>query len=203
MGNGYERIYHTILPKLGECDILQNGVRLGAEPVEGGVRVCFLGRNFIIGKEGVEPEDKLDASVNSLSVLIYYITSNGAGDFSYDFAPLNRLAGMIDGQTSLTNGTMSVPLIREFGEHYDRFAMAVARLGGVEQAASDSGKHIWRLLALPKILTEIIFYEADDEFPADIQIMLDRTAPRFLDFECLAVMTGAMINELIRQGRED
>jgi hypothetical protein len=70
-------------------------------------------------------------------------------------------------------------------------------LGDIEQQTSGSGKHVWRLFALPKILAEIIFYETDDEFPADIQIMFDKTAPRFLDFECLAFMTGAMINALI------
>jgi hypothetical protein len=109
MGTGYERIYSTLLPKLAECDIRENGARLGAAPVEGGVRLSFLGRDFIVTKEGVEPEDKLAVDVNSRSVLIYYITSNGSGDFSYDFAPLNRFSGMIDGQNNLANDIMSAP----------------------------------------------------------------------------------------------
>jgi hypothetical protein len=165
------------------------------------VRVTFLGRDYIITNDGVNPEDGLPVDVNNRSVLVYYITSTGTGDFTYDFALLNRLTGMIDGQNNLANGIMNDPLVREFGDNYDRFAAAITSLGGTEIPASGSGKHVWQLLALPKILSQIVFYEADDEFPADIQIMFDRISPRFLDFECLAFMTGAMIHELIKAGK--
>ncbi|MDR1915157.1 MAG: DUF3786 domain-containing protein [Synergistaceae bacterium] len=201
MGKGHEQIYSMILPKLAECDIVQNGLRLGATPVENGVRITFLGRDYVITSDGVNPEDGLPADVNHRSLLVYYITSNGTGDFTYDFALLGRLTGMIDGQNNLANGIMNDPLIREFGDNYDKFVTAITSLGGTEVPASGSGKHVWQLLVLPKILSQIVFYEADDEFPADIQIMFDRTAPRFLDFECLAVMTGAVINELIKRGK--
>jgi hypothetical protein len=202
MGKGHEKIYSMILPKLAECDIVQNGLRLGAAPAERGVRLTFLGRDYIIANDGVAPEDGLPVDVNNRSVLVYYITSNGAGDFTYDFAPLNRLTGMIDGQRNLANGVMNDPLILEFGGNYDKFVTAITSLGGTETPASGSGKRVWQLLPLPKILSQIVFYEADDEFPADIQIMFDRISPRFLDFECLAVMTGAMIHALIKAGKD-
>jgi hypothetical protein len=76
-------------------------------------------------------------------------------------------------------------------------------LGGVEIPALSSGKHVWQLRPLPKILSQIVFYDADDEFPADIQIMFDKSAPRFLDFECLAFMTGAMIEAIIEAGGKE
>jgi hypothetical protein len=201
MGKGHEKIYSMILPKLAECDILQNGLRLGATLAERGVRIRFLGRDYIITNDGVTPEDGLPVDVNNRSILVYYITSNGTGDFTYDFALLSRLTGMIDGQKNLANGTMNDPLTLEFGDNYDKFVTAITRLGGTETPASGSGKHVWQLLALPKILSQIVFYETDDEFPADIQIMFDRISPRFLDFECLAVVTGIMIHELIETGK--
>ena len=208
MERGYVRIYRTLLPRLAECDIAQNGLRLGGQPAGGGVKIPFLGRDYIITKAGVAPEDGKPADVNSLSVLIYYVTSSGAGDFSYDFAPLNRLTGMIDGQNDLSDGMscispgMNGPLIREFKDDYSRFERAVRGLGGAEIPPSDAGKHVWQLLPLPKILAQLVFYEADEEFPVDIQIMFDKTAPRFLDFECLAFMSSAMIHEIIKAGRE-
>jgi hypothetical protein len=203
MERGYERIYSTLLPRLAECDIVQNGTRLGGLPVSDGVKIRFLGRDYIITKEGVKPADGKPCDVNSRSLLIYYVTSSGAGDFLYDFALLNRLTGMIDGQNSLANGIMNGPIIREFRDDFGRFGRAVCSLGGTEIPAHGSGKHVWQLLPLPKILSRLVFYEADEEFPADIQIMFDRSAPRFLDFECLAFMTGAMIQEIIRAGRDD
>jgi hypothetical protein len=201
MGNGYEGIYTAIRPKLSGFDIAGNGVRLGGEPIDGGVRVAFLGRYYIITEDGVAPEDGLPADVNSRSVLIYYITSKGSGDFLYDFALLHRLTGMPDGHATPHTAFMIDPLVSEFGGDVSGFARAMESLGGWEVPALGAGKRAWQLCPLPKILSQIVFYEADDEFPADIQIMFDRTAPRFLDFECLAVMTGAMTRAIIGAGR--
>ena len=41
-------------------------------------------------------------------------------------------------------------------------------------------------------------YEADDEFPVEIQIMLDKTALDFLEFECLAFIVGCFVRALIK-----
>jgi hypothetical protein len=150
----------------------------------------------------VTPLDDLPYDVNDLSVLIYYITSEGAGELSYDFAPLNRLTGMIDGQNNLTSGIFNSPLIREFASDVEKFAEAVTALGGTEERSGPHGGRAWQILILPKILFRIVYYEPDAEFPADIQIMLDKTAPRFLDFECLAFLSGSMVNALIKISRE-
>jgi hypothetical protein len=202
VGTGYENIYSSLLPKLAECDLAESAFRLGGTMAEGGVRFSFLGRDYMITNGGVWPEDDEPADVNILSVLIYYITSRGSGGFLGDFAALFRLTGMIDGQNSQTNGIMNAPLIREFSDSYGRFARAMTNIGGVEFPATVPGKHVWQLNPLPKILCQIVFYEADEEFPTDIQIMFDKSAPRFLDFECLAFMTGAMIRTIIDAGEK-
>ena len=197
MTSGYEKIYSTILPRLAACDLAYNAPRLGAEMTPRGARLSLLGRAYVITNDGVTPEDGLPADVNNLSILVYYITSEGAGELSHEFAPLHRLTGMIDGQNNLASGIMNSPLIREFGGDYAKFADAMARLGGEEDPAPRHGAHAWRLLVLPKILSRIVHYEADEEFGADIQITFDRTAPRFLDFECLAFLAGSMVRALI------
>ncbi|MDR3279339.1 MAG: DUF3786 domain-containing protein [Synergistaceae bacterium] len=197
MTSGYEKIYSTILPKLAECNLAENAPRLGAEATEGGFHISFLRRKYLITNEGVTATDGRPVDVNNRSVIIYYITSNGAGELSYDFALLERLTGMIAGRNDLASGVMHSPLVREFGGDYEKFKTSITKLGGVEEPPSGPGKHVWRLLALPKILSQIVYYEADDEFPADIQIMFDKTSPRFLDFECLAFLSGCMIRALI------
>jgi hypothetical protein len=198
MTRGYEKIYSTILPKLAACDLAHNAPRLGAEMTSRGARLSMLGREYLITNDGVMPEDGLPDDVNNLSILVYYITSEGAGELSGEFAPLLRLTGMIDGQNNLTSDLMNSPLIREFGGDYAKFASAMARLGGEEEEPSGGkGAHAWRLLVLPKILSRVLYYEADEEFGADIQIMFDKVTPRFLDFECLAFLTGSMVRALI------
>jgi hypothetical protein len=198
MGKGYEHIYATLLPKLaGRADFAENAIRLGAEASGEGVLIHFLGRDYMITRNGAEPLDGQPVDVNNRSVLIYYILSSGSGEPSHDFAQLNRLTGLIDGQNCLTKDFMSVPLVRKFGRDSEGLGKVVASLGGTKLPAEASGKHVWQLRPLPKILAQIVLYEEDDEFPADIQIMFDQTAPRFLDFECLAFMSGCMIHALL------
>ena len=87
---------------------------------------------------------------------------------------------------------MNTPLERYFGNDYVKFGEAAVKLGGIEEEPQ-VGKHLWRFDVLPKIPLKIVFYEADDEFPFDIQIMLDKTALQFLEFEWLAFMVGCFV----------
>lgn len=199
--DGYGENYRTLLPKLQMPGLIENACRLGARAEGSCVRISFLGRDYLINHEGVEAADGQPSDSNSRGVLIFYATSEGAGDLCGEFALLNRLTGMIDGQNNLTGDMMTAPLLREFGHNYTRFAAAMTQLGGEEQPTTGSGKHVWRLRVLPKIMAQLIYYEADDEFPTDIQIMFDKTAPRFLEFECLAFLTGCMSHAIIRAGR--
>jgi len=59
---------------------------------------------------------------------------------------------------------------------------AAVKLGGIEEE-SQAGKHLWKFIVLPKIPVKILHYDADDEFPVSIKIMVDeismrRPAPR-------------------------
>jgi len=92
---------------------------------------------------------------------------------------------------------MNTPLERYFGNDYVKFSEAAVKLGGIEEE-SQVGKHLWKFNVLPKIPLEIVFYEADEEFPVNIQIMLDKTALKFLEFECLAFMVGCFVGTLIK-----
>jgi hypothetical protein len=43
---------------------------------------------------------------------------------------------------------------------------------------------------LPKILLQIVYYEGDDEFPCEVQVLLYLNAAQFMEFECLAFLQG-------------
>ncbi len=50
---------------------------------------------------------------------------------------------------------------------------------------------------LPKILLQIVYYDADDEFPFEVQILFDKNASRFMEFECLAFLEGCLVRAMI------
>jgi hypothetical protein len=191
---GYDSIYLDLITKLSECDFQESADRLGLEYVDGGVQVCFLKREYRITLDGVEPLDGQPVNVNNRSVLLYYLLSKGQGDPENSFIPFESIPKLISG-LDVQSRLMNTPLERYFGNDYGKFSVAAAKLGGIEEE-SQVGKHLWRFDVLPRIPLKVVFYEADDEFPVSIQIMLDTTALKFLEFECLAFMVGCFVRAL-------
>jgi hypothetical protein len=199
MSTGYGQIYRGLLPRLAQCDFAESAGRLGLElTANGDVTVKFCGREYRINAAGVQPADGQPDDVIYRSVLAYYILSPGRGEPEHSYVPLFRTAGIIDGQKLHDKGILSTPLLREFGDDYDKFQSAAGKIGGVPENSSPDGGHCWTFQVLPKIPLRLVFYEADEEFPADIQILFDRSAPQFLAFECLAFLTGCFSKSLIR-----
>lgn len=196
MKGGYDSIYLGLIPKLSECDFRESAERLGLEYVDGSIQICFLKREYRITLEGVETLDGHPLNSNNGSVLLYYLLSNGRGDPENSYVLFESIPRMISG-LGFQNRMMSRPLEEKFGNDYMKFSKAAVNLGGVEEE-SRMGKHVWKFDILPKIPLKIVFYEADDEFPTNIQIMLDKTAIQFLEFECLAFMVGCFVRALIK-----
>ncbi len=196
MKGGYDSIYLGLITKLSECDFQESAERLGLEYVDGGIQVCFLKREYRITLDGVESLDGQPVNANNGSVLLYYLLSNGRGDPENSYVLFESIPRMIGG-LDFQNRMMSRPLERKFGNDYVKFSEAAVKVGGIEEE-SQMGKHLWKFNVLPKIPLKIVFYEADDEFPTNIQIMLDKTALQFLEFECLAFMVGCFVRALIK-----
>ncbi len=199
MKGGYNSIYLGLIPRLAGCDWKASADRLNLEPIVDGVQVDFLKRKYRITAEGVEPLDGQPADANTKSVLIYYLLSRGTGGPEGLYIPFESIPSKITG-LDFQNRVMTAPLEREFRDNYARFSRGALKLGGIEEDYQ-AGKHTWRFDVLPKIPLKVVFYEADDDFPATLQIMLDRTAPEFLEFECLAFMVGCFVHALIKTAK--
>jgi hypothetical protein len=196
VSGGYDSIYHELISRLSEIDFQESAARLGLEYVDGGVRVSFLKREYRVTSDGVEPLDGQPVNVNNLSVLAHYLLSKGQGEPENSYIPFESIPRMIGG-LSAQSRLMNKPLERYFGNGYRKFREAAAKLGGIEEEPQAS-KHAWRFDILPKIPLQLVFYEADEDFPTEIQILLDITAIQFLEFECLAFMVGCFVRALIK-----
>ena len=203
MSSGYDRIYSDLLPELSRCNLAESAARLGLKLLPSGeVAAELCGREYLVTNQGVEPADRQPVNVNHRSVLAYYILSKGSGEMEQSWVPLNRLSGTIDGQKTHDKGMLLQPLLRELGNDYARFHYAASKLGGVPEPNSDDGARVWSFRVLPKIPIRVRFYEADDEFPADIQLFFDRSARKFLEYECLAFLTGCFVDSLLKAARQ-
>ena len=183
MQGGYESIYLGLITKLSECDFHESAERLGLEYVDSAVQISFLKREYRITLDGVEPLDGQPVNVNNRSVLLYYLLSKGQGDPENSFISFESIPRMISG-LSVQSRLMNTPLERYFGNDYVKFSEAAVKLGGIEEEPQ-LGKHLWRFDVLPKIPLKIVFYEADDEFPASLQILADRNTLDYMHYETL------------------
>ena len=198
MPTGYESIYLGLLPRLAECDFEECAARLAMpRPLDGAITLRFLGRDYRISREGIAPLDNKPGNVNNLSVIAYYALSQGAGDVGSEFAPMFTATG--SHQVKVDN-LMADPLVREFGADVGSFERAATRVGGIRESSAD-GKYVWLFRALPKVPIRIVLYEEDEEFPAEAQILFERTAKRFMEFECLAFLAGCLASALVETSR--
>ncbi|MDR2517309.1 MAG: DUF3786 domain-containing protein [Spirochaetaceae bacterium] len=197
--NGYEKTYETIRPLLRDLDISCAARRLGFDLISrDAMSVSFLGRRFRVTRHEAAPEDGRPVNVNYRSVLVYYAISGGSGDPRMDFAQLNTFSrGLFSGASGGAGvDWMSAPLRRAYGDDYPAFAAAARRLGMIYLGSRARGEHNWAYRLLPKIPVRLNYYEADDEFPAEVKIYYDKTVAHFLDFEPLAVLNGCFTGAL-------
>lgn len=202
MSGGYEKNYESLLPRLSKCDFLEIAERLGLSlQPDGTLSVNFLGREYEISSRGVNPTDGKPVNVNNRSVLAYYTLSKGVGEPAFSYVPIYYFAGtgMI---FSKDLKWMTAPLGKTFSGNYIKFSETMCKLGGVFNGKLKSDGYSWLLKALPKILLQIVYYNGDDEFPCEVQIVFDKNASRFMEFECLAFLEGCLVRAMIMTAKK-
>ena len=97
---------------------------------------------------------------------------------------------------------MDAPLIKAFGSDVKQLEETIIKLGGRPVLSKEPHSRSWLLEVLPKIPVKIIFREADEDFPVEIQTQFDESAPEFLEFECLAFLCGCLVTALLKTAEQ-
>jgi hypothetical protein len=200
---GYIQTYNWVAGLLGNCDFDDAERRLGfGRSSDGALTIHFLGREYRIIKTGVELADTGDSALpeifdfNVRSILGYYALSDGNCDPVMDFYPLSYFSHGIFISASHDGVLAADPIRKAIGGDYKKFCAAAERLGLVFEETRGEGKYVWSYRLLPKLPVKTVYYEGDDEFPSDVRILYDKTAPLFFKFEPLAVLNSCFIQAL-------
>ncbi|MDR3356918.1 MAG: DUF3786 domain-containing protein [Spirochaetaceae bacterium] len=190
------------------CDFDRAQKRLGFDrEADGALAVDFLGRRWRISHNGVEAVTGKDTDdgvfeVNTRSVLGYYALSEADCEPEMDFYPINHFSHGIFEGGGAGYGDGLARLFREAtGGEYKRFAAGAERLGLVFEKEREPGKYVWSYRLFPKLPVKVVYYEGDEDFPSDIKVLYDRTAPIFFKFEPLAVLSNCFIQALCHAAR--
>ena len=85
-------------------------------------------------------------------------------------------------------------LVAAFGDRPEAFCRASENLGGQTVAAGDAA---YEFAALPRVPMTIILWQTDEEFPARVQMLVDRGAHRQLPLDALLVLANVLAKRLI------
>ena len=107
------------------------------------------------------------------------------------FAPIQSLPGT--GYTSRVGGDFLSPWARAFAGRTADLSRACAFLGGIPEGRGDVA---CRLAVFPFLPVRFQFYDADDEFPAQVQLLWDENTLDFVYFETTFFIASHLLTRL-------
>ncbi|MDR1110042.1 MAG: DUF3786 domain-containing protein [Deltaproteobacteria bacterium] len=192
------RMYYrqTQLENLAKIDLKAQAEALGlAIDGQGRAVADFLGRKLLLDNGSVASADGRPVPIDAQSVVAHYLASRGRAELTGQFVPIGRLTGIgVTGGSPSEN--LAKPLADKFGDRYGLFAQAAPKIGGRHQGRSQAGAQAWDF-GLPRLPARIEFFEADDEFPAEIKVLFDTSANQFVSYECLELYTMCLVVDLL------
>lgn len=86
------------------------------------------------------------------------------------------------------------PLKKVFGQNLPAFSVAAAKLGAEEIKSGDAA---FEFKVLPAVPLQLILWAGDEEFPAEANILFDKTISQILSPEDIAWLAGMLVYRLI------
>jgi len=190
----------NLTKEVAELNLAETAKRLGGELTGDkliGERIRFLclGRHYFLDAAAQVTTDGPLSPWEKILILIY-VKTGGSGPLDDRWVSFEILKG---GGVKVEQIVREVeePLIEMFSKSEDATAKAVSRLGGrlVEGQPSDMA---WMMPLLPKVPMLLLFWRADEEFPARVKVLFDRSADRFLDVETIMYVGEGFVKALER-----
>ena len=141
--------------------------------------------------------DKKVVSLVTKIILFHYLIKADGRPLSHQLVPYKEIPGGMLYAGVFARRAVE-PLIPIFGQSPERFQDAGFRLGG---GRADYGDVSFMLMALPRILMTYILWKGDEEFPATIQILFDKSVEGYLSLEDIVVVGEMATSRLIALGR--
>lgn len=195
---GNEKIYFELLQQLRKEDLAKRAAvkDLPVQP-DGKVLVKSFARRYLVFHEGVTAFDSGPVSFQQKLAVVSYLLSNGAGEPAFEFVPFGHLGGFNIGRDQHAIKSLKQPIIENFGDNYELFSKAALKIGGIQKESGSPGKYVWLFHAFPKLPINLTFYERDEDFPADVQVLFDNKALDFLGLKCLGFLPGYFTSTLL------
>jgi hypothetical protein len=160
----------------------------------------FLGTIYEVGwPEGsvLCAADRDEADIATRILLLHYLLTADETAMADQWIAFRNLPGGL-GYDAAFQGRANHRLAHAFGSDQAAFESAACSLAGEPLTFGDAS-FMFRIL--PRLWLAVVLYLADDEFPANANVLFDGSASHYLPTEDLAVLGGLLAGRLIKAAR--
>lgn len=203
----------TYGPALGKAQLTfrqlqphETGARAGVvyettDTPSGLFRILFLGNTHLVHWPGGTVQRAADhegADIATQILLLHYLLNADGKPVKGEWISFRNLPGGL-GYDAAFRRRAGLRLAHAFGTNRRAFETAAQAVGGEKLAFGDAS---FLFRALPRVWLAVVLNLADDEFPADANVLFDATASHYLPTEDLAVL-GSMLAGLLINAAQD
>ncbi len=195
--NNYELVYEELFRELTDVDLSKVSADLGVVYQEDQLELNFLGQRYRISHQGIWKRNEKAPNVAIRIVLCQYVLQAGQGKLTGEWVSYRDFK---DSAFFISNFQANVEerVAKYFAGRASDLERAAQELDGEPFEGFQTGDICYYFQALPRIPLLLVFYDKDADFPASCKVLFDKSAPLWLDMECLAVLGWILADLLIR-----
>jgi len=172
--------------------------RSGFEPSEGQfLHIHFLDRSYLVSYPLFEFKDQASSEkevpIQEQVLILHYLMAAEVPDLAGHWVSYREIPGASFYFGAFVKRAVD-PLKKVFGQNISGFSQAAEKLQARKIENGDAG---FEFRVFPAVPLQLILWEGDDEFPAEANILFDKTIGRILSPEDVAWLAGMVVYRLI------
>ncbi len=194
--NAFKRTYEYYLNQIEGIDFKSLAKVSGVRSQENGVRIPLFGEPYAVSAEGIADPDGnkpgLEVCVLLSKYVLMYPVEKPAGEdwVSYrDFKDTGPLTVYFENEAERA-------IAKHFAGNPSHLKKAGRALGGYATDIRATYDVSLQFDALPDIPMLVLFNDGEDKFPATCSVLFKRSAEKYLDGECLAMLGRILFTSL-------
>ena len=172
----------SIIPGLrregGDLTLYHFGEKFAVDAATGAIR-------------SLETAEPVSATVR-LNIYTLFGYASPLAHFQDNWVPFQQLRGTSVFESAFRQGILN-PFVATFTGHRDALAHALEAMGGQRVPCSDVGYQVDAFACIP---VRYLFWEGDEEFPAQANMLFDRSATDFIHGESIVSIAMAGLYRL-------
>ena len=167
---------------------------------DGNFCLTFFWREYVISADDfavrrADTGEEQPSFIQSL-ILTYLVTADGT-------TPSSRWIGfreLPDGMfyVQAFQGYTGGRLVRELGGGIEVFRRAAEALGGEPLEIGDAG---YVFTVLPRVHLGLVYWEGDEEFPSQAQVLFEDTTAHYMPTDGLAILGSQLVGRMLKAAR--